>query len=87
MKNKTEGVALSFDQRGRVIENETFTCKHCQRIVVVPHKADPSQLGGVCYSCDALVCPQCYGRDCDHFANKLARAEAHHEALRSYGLI
>lgn len=82
---KASGVALTFDERGKIIENETFTCKHCQKVVLIPHQADPSQMGGFCYSCAALVCPACYGKPCEHFEKKLERAEAQYHARRSYG--
>lgn len=85
--NSTEGVAHFLDGNGRVIERETFTCVHCQAIVVIGHKAHPSQMGGHCYSCDALTCPDCAQKPCDHFEEKLARVEASYHARRSYGLI
>ena len=40
-------------------EADTFTCFHCQRIVSVPPKADPAELGGLCARCMKLICPRC----------------------------
>lgn len=84
--NRALGYATFLDRNGRVVENETFTCRHCQRIVVIPHKADPSQMGGHCSCCDALTCPDCAQKPCDHFEKKIERHEASYHALRSYGL-
>lgn len=81
---KPGGLAFSYDQSGRVIEHQTFTCKHCQKIVIIPHKAPPSELGGFCYSCDALICPECQNKPCDHFEKKLESIEASYHARRSY---
>lgn len=71
----------------RVLENDTFTCQHCNRIVVVKHKCRAEDLGGRCSCCGGLICPSCVGKSCDRIEKKLAREEARHAALRSYGLI
>ncbi len=42
-----------------VEEYDTFTCGHCQRVVVVKHKAQASDLGGMCRLCMKLVCAEC----------------------------
>lgn len=84
--NRALGYAVAFDQNGKVIEHETFTCRHCQTIVVIAPKADPADMGGHCQSCNALICPDCTARPCDHFEKKLERAEASYHARRSYGL-
>ena len=69
------------------VEADTFTCFHCQRIVHVPPKADPAQLGGMCYQCMKLVCPRCVGLgDCSPFERKLEAMERRADALRSYGV-
>lgn len=43
-------------------ECDTFTCGHCNRIVHVPVKARPEDIGGLCRQCMGLVCPRCHGR-------------------------
>lgn len=73
---------------GNLTERDSFTCKHCNTVVWVPPKANPSDIGGMCYACMGLVCPRCVDkRTCDPFEKKLARAEARHAALRSYGMV
>lgn len=68
------------------VEQDTFTCGHCNYIVHVKPKTDPTNLGGMCKQCMKLVCPRCVGKGCDPLEKKLERAEARAAALRSYGL-
>lgn len=82
--NKARGYAL-FDINGRIVEAETFTCRHCQALVVIPPKSPPQNMGGYCYSCDALTCQPCAEKPCEHFEKKLERVEASYHARRSYG--
>ena len=69
------------------VEHETFTCQHCNKIVLVTHRCRPEDLGGRCTCCGGLICPACTGKGCDHIEKKLERAESKFAALRSYGLI
>lgn len=69
-----------------VEEFDTFTCNHCNRIVTVPHKGNPSDLGGHCRLCDALVCNRCVGKGCTPWEKQMEKMEAREAALRSYGL-
>lgn len=70
---------------GRVSENETFSCKHCNRVVQVQARTDPADVGGLCRICNGLICPQCVGKGCDPLEEKLRRWEASYDARRSYG--
>jgi hypothetical protein len=45
----------------RVVERDSFSCRHCNRIVFVEPKADPAEVGGLCKQCMGLICPQCVG--------------------------
>jgi hypothetical protein len=74
-------------ENDRVVEHDTMTCQHCNRLVVIEHKCRPEDLGGRCTCCGGLICPNCVGKSCDHVEQKLERAEARYEALRSYGLV
>lgn len=49
---------------GNFGEADTFTCSHCQSIVHVPPRADPSSIGGLCKTCMGLICPRCLGKAC-----------------------
>lgn len=65
-------------------ECDTFTCAHCQRIVFVPVKQKPEDMGGLCRICDGLVCPQCVGKGCTPWEEAMRRIEARSAALNSY---
>ena len=70
---------------------EGFVCKHCQKNVVVPYKASPTELGGRCHTCDGLICPNCVrkldrGELCETWEKAMERMEAREAARRSYGL-
>lgn len=67
-----------------VVEMDTFTCGHCNKVVQVKVKASPDELGGYCYCCTKMVCPLCVGKGCDPFEKKLERMEASYHARRSY---
>jgi hypothetical protein len=67
-------------------EHDTFTCAHCNKVVVVPVRADPGDIGGMCYQCMRLVCPGCVAAGgCTPFERKLDLMERRADALRSYG--
>lgn len=80
------GYAFTFDAGGIRQEADTFTCFHCQKVVVVKPKCDPCDLGGMCRLCDKMICPGCVEiGHCDPFEEKLKRDEAQYHARRSYG--
>src|SRR5262245_10093383 len=56
-------------------ETDTFSCGHCNRVVHVPARSDPANIGGLCRVCMRLVCPTCVGGACDVIERKLERAE------------
>lgn len=65
----------------------TFTCGHCNLIVIVRSKQDPANLGGLCKACMALICPRCVAKGtCTPFEKQLEAWEAKEIALRSYGV-
>lgn len=84
----TEGVPR---QGGKVLrEYDTFTCAHCNCLVVVKTKriAGVHSVMNWCRHCMKMVCPQCGAAGgCDPFEEKLRRVEARYLALRSYGLL
>jgi hypothetical protein len=80
------GYAFSFDPIGVRQEADTFTCNHCNRVVVVKPKCDPADLGGMCRLCMKMICPDCVNiGSCDPMEKKLERIEASDRARRSYG--
>ncbi len=71
---------------GKVVEEvDTFTCFHCSRIVDVPAKAKPEDMGSMCKVCMKLVCKFCATQGCKPFFEKFERMERRQRALRSYG--
>jgi len=84
---KAGGYAFSFDVGGIRQEADTFTCFHCNRVVIVKPMCDPYDLGGMCRICEKMICPACVDLGkCDPVEKKLEREEAKYRALRSYGL-
>lgn len=85
---KAGGWLVTTDKEsGREIVNETFTCRHCQKIVVVPPKASPTDLGGLCRMCDKMICPACVSNGtCSPFEENMRRQAASYHARRSYGI-
>lgn len=79
------GYAYTFDTDGVRQEADTFTCAHCNRVVIVRPKCNPDDLGGNCRLCMKMVCPKCVDLGCTPFEKKLEKWEARDRALRSYG--
>ena len=67
-------------------ECDTFTCGHCQHIVLVKPMCDPAELGGKCKVCDSLICKHCVGKTCTPWEKQMEVREARDQALRSYGM-
>jgi hypothetical protein len=69
---------LCETSEGRIVrECDTFTCRHCNRIVPVPPNCRANDMpGGTCWGCRGLVCTRCYDKGgCDHIEKKLERQE------------
>ena len=68
-------------------EVDSFTCSHCQRVVFVPPRADPSQLGGFCRQCMKHICAPCVKvGGCKPWEKQMAEAEARDRMLRAIGV-
>lgn len=80
---RQEGYA-AYSEDGRVKrEATTFCCQHCNKLVFVPLKADPANMGGLCKLCMGLICPACVERNyCDPIEAKIERMEREGEMLR-----
>ena len=59
---RPEGYLTITDPDRPLVEVDTLLCNHCQRIVPVPPKADPSVLGGFCRACMKHICGPCTDR-------------------------
>ncbi len=76
-----------FDPDGPRQEADTFTCCHCNKVVIVKPRCDLNDLGGMCRLCMKMICPICVDLgSCDPFEKKLERIEARDYAIRSYGI-
>lgn len=78
---RSSGLLETFSPMGHQ-KADTFTCKHCNNIVVVKPFADPADMGGRCTCCDSLICPKCVGKGCDTMEQKLERWEAQDRLYR-----
>lgn len=84
---RTPGGHLICSGPDGVTTTDTFTCFHCNCIVLVPTKADPAEIGGMCHLCMKLVCPRCVAAAaCTPFEKKLDAIERRYDTLRSYGM-
>lgn len=68
------GYGQAFGPLGNV-EHDTFTCKHCQRVMIVLPKAKPEDVGGFCKLCAALICPTCVGLGCKPYEEEMRELE------------
>ena len=76
---RRQGYATIADPDGRLVEADSMTCGHCQRIVLLHDRkgsARPS-VAVRCTQCDRGICVPCAEvARCDPFEEKLLRMEA-----------
>jgi hypothetical protein len=82
---RPQGYAVWDDPDRGKTERDTFTCRHCNKVVFVKPKEDPSSLGGFCRMCAGHVCARCAGGSCTPFEKKLEMIEARDRFRRSLG--
>lgn len=78
------GYVLVTSPDSRRVEADTFTCIHCNRVVIVPVKASASDMGGWCALCAKPVCKNCAGKACEPFEIKLKRMEDRSRFARQF---
>jgi hypothetical protein len=95
-----QGYATIFDPDRPLVERDTITCSHCQRIVFVkpgtgattylfpqmqgPDKEEP---GAFCTTCMSAICIQCCAEGtCTPFMKKLELYEKRQRLLRAVGV-
>lgn len=84
---KAQGYAVLFGPNDSTRECDTFTCAHCQFVVFVKPKCDPSEAGGFCRLCFKHICGPCADKGaCDPFEKKLERMEARGRLMRQIGI-
>ena len=79
-----DGLRCEEIQSG-IIERDTFTCCHCNRIIHVKPMANMDEFGSMCRNCMKMVCPACADGSCVPFEKKLEEVEARERILKSYG--
>jgi hypothetical protein len=90
VQGRREGVWTERDREsGKVVlEEETYTCGHCQFATAVPAGQQLDDVGRFCLACMRPCCKQCsyrmsHGAGCDVWEKKHARAEAAIASRRS----
>jgi hypothetical protein len=80
---KRSGYSVITEPGKADVEQDTFTCGHCNHVVFVKPRCDPADMGGRCTCCDRLICPKCVGHACDVIEKKLDRMEARGRLLEA----
>ncbi len=75
MYRKTGSVAEWTGPQG-VVTCSSFTCCHCNTVVIIPVKARAEDCGGWCMRCMRCTCKACAGKGCRPFEQQLAEYEA-----------
>lgn len=72
---RPQGQLTRYDPDGKTYERDTFTCTHCNSVVIVEPRQDPATMGGFCQMCMGHVCMPCAGQGCTPFEKKLDAIE------------
>jgi hypothetical protein len=71
-----DGYTYSTDLDGKIHEQDTMMCVHCNRHISLKAFERPEDLGGFCNKCMGLICPDCAKlKACDPLEAKLDRWE------------
>lgn len=80
---------------GGYTETPTTTCRHCPKILLVPHGSGYEDIGGFCEHCQSVVCRDCAilsskatspREACRPWADKVEAIMRKHDLRRSMGL-
>lgn len=75
------------NENGSIREQDSFTCGHCSKIVLVGPKQKGEDIGGMCKICYNLICGPCADLGiCEPFEKKLEKQEARDRFRRQAGL-
>ena len=81
---RPQGYAITTEPDKATIEEDTYTCCHCNCIVFVKANSDPSDMGGFCRMCYSHICSDCADKGtCDPFEKKLEAMERRERFLKS----
>jgi hypothetical protein len=83
MAMRRPGGALICVSPAGEAHSDSFTCGHCNGVVLVGGKDRAEDIGGLCKLCMRFTCAACTARGiCDPFEKKLERDEASYHARR-----
>ena len=60
---KPGGVGQYFGCEG-MVEVETSTCAHCQKMTDIPNRRKMQEVVDICRACMKLICLDCAGKPC-----------------------
>lgn len=88
---RPQGYGIIIDPELPPVEHDTFTCSHCNKIVIVPPGWRPENMPSMCKGCSGYLCLACWnlrmrGADCVTWKQQIDRIEARNQALKSYGV-
>jgi hypothetical protein len=71
------GLAEWTSPEGATRRLKTFTCKHCNNVVVIPERATAAECGGWCGMCAHPICQACSDvPECVPFERRCEQIEA-----------
>lgn len=80
------GYAVTTEPGKADVEEDTFTCVHCNTVVFVKPFQDPAEMGGFCRLCMGHICSSSSCNDgCEPFEKKLEAMESRDRLLRAIG--
>lgn len=82
---RPQGYAVTVEPGKATVEEDTFTCCHCNAIVFLSARQDPSAAGGFCRLCMGHICSACADKGCEPFERKLEAMERRDKFLRAIG--
>ena len=86
MMRNPGGCAL-WEGGGAPIERDTFTCSHCNSIVIVTPKQSPAEAGGFCRMCMKPICGPCADEGCCvPFEKRLEEDERRYRLRQAVGV-
>lgn len=83
---RPQGYGITVEPGKADVEEDSFTCCHCNSIVFVKPRCDPSEAGGFCTMCYRHICQACAATGtCEPFEKKLEAMERSDRLRRSIG--
>ena len=78
------GMGIMHFGDGAVVERDSTTCAHCQKVTFVKPFQDPTDLGGFCRQCMKNICSRCAdGGTCTPWEKQMEIREAHDSLIKA----